>query len=242
MKMALLNDQTIKGMPGYVQADSMAATIKIDNAQQAFVACFSDEGIDFGRVETGIVVVGVNQFKEYSIPNGSLVLVNFQQSPVIMPDHLLFLTQFVLIPKTIVFECHHGIDAPIIKNATSSILPAETFVIHSPFTQFLTGIDHERVDFLSSQQQHGWKRLARISGKKVRSNPLFIVVFQKMQHVLAEIVDGLPATGDGGCWRITLHDPPKRIVHTFFVIQQIKHTVVDEIPISRRLIDFGNKR
>ncbi|MPN29110.1 hypothetical protein SDC9_176561 [bioreactor metagenome] len=81
----------------------------------------------------------------------------------------------------------YRVNRPIIKNGSPAVLAAEAFFIHSPFAQLLSKIDHYRIYIQARGNNHGSLSALSVFQKIIRSNTLFIVVFNEIKHFMLDI-------------------------------------------------------
>ena len=147
---------------------------------------------------------------------------NIQQNAVRVRKFSLLICQQIAISKSPT----HSRQRPIIEDCCSSIYTAETFMIHSPFAEFLSTIKHKRIGPHQDCNRGSRDCLITLSRKEITCYTLFIMIFEEVEHMFVDIIRSLPPMGDFICTTCTRNDTPQTIIHADFIIK-IVETICD---------------
>ena len=142
---------------------------------------------------------------------------------------------------SIIIPVSQTLDAPIIEDGRTAITSAETFRVHSSFAKFLTTIDHNRIRIHGSGDNHARNTRTSIPRKEIRSDTLFIVILQEIQHIFLDSLQRLPTMRYITSRSLSAHHRTNRIIKTNLVIQIIKVSRINIIPILIRIIHLRYK-
>ena len=154
-------------------------------------------------IKTPSVFIGVHQVEEYSFGDGCLFIAQSQHFLINAVQTFMLFGQHFTIKLTAIAPATDRIHTPVIKYRSSSVSSAETFAIHSQFSELLTEIDHHRIGIHAGGNYQSRDSFTRISGEEIRSDTLLVMIFQKVQHLLFYSVQTLPTVSDRSCRFIT---------------------------------------
>src|SRR5574344_720314 len=173
-------------MGGQVYTDTYFAVFKVDSREYQFILCFAEK-----YVLSLQMTVDIHKVEEKSIFNGLLLIGNGKDTSMNISKSLFLVAQ--VVPG----RSAQGIDIPVVEDSGSAVSSAESFLVHSFFSIFLSGIEHERIALHECGCYHGRYGFGAVACKKITGNALLIVVFQEVEHVTVDVIHALPGLGDG---------------------------------------------
>ena len=149
-------------------------------------------------------------------------------------------------------QSHRLLRGVPVENRAAPVLAAESFLIHSPLADFLTGIDHERRPVEIKGSIECGECIYGILSEEIRCEALLVVIFQEIQHIWLQISERLPVPGNLLCRlpgfhghsavvSVLLHNRPYGVVHAGLVIEKVEANLTYIFGIQFFLIYLGNE-
>ena len=217
-----------------VHADLAGLLPEIDKDKQRIAACLAQKSIDVLTVETG--ALRIHQVVELSLADGFLALGKVHYLPVLLLEGLLGIGQLAAMIES----AADGIHTPIVENSGAAVLARESLFVHATLAKLLPCIEHERVLLQPCAHHQSGDSAAGITGKEIRGQTLFVVVLEEVEHVLADVVGGLPFVGDGRCRTVAANHVAQTVVHAHLVVEQVEaHAQI--VAVLVRIIDLADE-
>ena len=105
---------------------------------------------------------------------------------------LFIIGEFAFIGST------HGVNAPIVEDGGATVATTESFLVHALLAVFLCEIVHVGTRAEKSGDNKGGDSLEGIAGKELRGYALLVVILKEIEHVVGNVVGGLPCRRDAG--------------------------------------------
>ena len=134
-----------------------------------------------------------------------------------------------------------ALGAPIVEDGGAPIAAGEALFVHTTLAQLLPGINHHRVRAHKGGSDQCRQGFRGIAAEEVGSNALFVVIFEEVEHVVLDVVRGLPSVGDGGRRRLPTHHSPQSVVKSHLVIKVVEPSFVDIAAIEVGIVDLSNE-
>ena len=154
------NTQELKCMGRDIDADMRRDFIEVDHDEQHFIVLLTQESILLMLVEVPVLIVDVHEVEELSVIDAFLLFAQIQQAVIEVVQFLFVLLQQLSFKLLFVAPAGYGVDVPIVKNGCTSVAAAETFALHSSFTELLPEVNHYRVRIHAGGDNHTGASLA----------------------------------------------------------------------------------
>ena len=145
------------------------------------------------------------------------------------------------IAFAVVIPAAHRVITPVVEDSGAIVVAGEALIIVSHLTQFLTIIDHEGTLGNHRTYHQEGDHLGGIVGKLARGEAHLVMIFQEVEHPVADAVDTLPAGGKLCGRHVISLDTNESIVEIDLVIEIIEATIVEERTIGIDIIYFTDK-
>ena len=110
------------------------------------------------------------------------------------------------------------VHAPIVEDSATTIATTEAFLVHTTLAEFLTSVEHIRIGVEQTTYYVGGIGSPRLASEKVARNTLLVMIFQEIEHVVADIISLQPLRCDVRGPTTATDDVTQAVIHAHLVI------------------------